>query len=181
MIVGLAGKKRVGKSTAARWLADKGFVRMSYADGMKRMARAVSIGCGLSEDQVAHYMEHKEEVMPVVGVTMRHFLQSLGTDWGRRMINPDIWVMAAAVRLDTLQQTGCHADIVVEDVRFENEAADIRRRGGMIIHIERNTGLSDPHESEAGISFRSGDVLIYNSEISMEVFRLILLSAAGAL
>jgi hypothetical protein len=41
---------------------------------------------------------------------------------------------------------------VVSDLRFENEAAFIRQRGGVVIHISRESATEvNPHVSEAGI------------------------------
>jgi hypothetical protein len=178
VIIGLAGKKQVGKSTAAGFLVAAGFVRMSFAEPMKEVAGHLLMCMGLSSGDVHFFENHKEELMPVVRVSMRHFLQTLGTDWGRNLINQDMWVNAAAKRIDDQLRLG--GSVVFEDVRFENEAAFIRKRGGIILHIERDTGLSDGHVSEAGIKFRPGDALIHNCNLEggLGLFKMTVLSLA---
>jgi hypothetical protein len=177
MIIGFAGKKQVGKSTAAGWLVEAGFIRSSFAEPMKEMAVSMLVGMGLSLDEAMFFMQYKEERMPLLGVSMRHLLQTLGTDWGRQLIHPDVWVMAAARRIDDQLNQG--RDVVIEDVRFENEAAFIRDHGGLIVHIERKTGYSDRHESEAGIRFMPGDVAIHNSRLTLNSFKTVVLGLAG--
>lgn len=178
MIIGFSGKKQVGKSTAAAWLVDKGFVRMSYADEMKRIARQLLIGCGLSEDRVSFYLSNKEVPMDRVGCTMRHFLQTLGTDWGRNLIHPDLWVMAASIQIDALTSPDCRSHIVFDDVRFENEADNIRARGGRIVHILRDIGDTDSHASENGIEIQIEDIVIHNMG-NLESLRTAVYEAAG--
>jgi hypothetical protein len=177
MIIGFAGKKQAGKSTAATFLCDAGFVRSSFAEPMKEMAACMLVGMGLSLDETMFFMQYKEERMPLLNVSMRHLLQTLGTDWGRKLIHPDVWVIAAARRIEDQLSQGRH--VVIEDVRFENEAAFIRERGGRVVHIRRDTGYMDLHESEAGIRFCRGDVTIYNSHLTLDAFRVVVLSVAG--
>jgi hypothetical protein len=177
MIIGFAGKKQVGKSTAAKFLCDAGFVRSSFAEPMKEMAACMLVGMGLSMDDVMFFMQYKEERMPLLGVSMRHLLQTLGTDWGRKLIHPDVWVIAAARRIEDQLSQGRH--LVIEDVRFENEAAFIRERGGLVVHIRRDTGSADRHESEAGIKFTLEDVIIYNNHLTLDAFRTVVLTVTG--
>lgn len=49
----------------------------------------------------------------------RRVLQLLGSEWGRDMIHPDIWTMAARSRLLEMKQRGYR--IVINDARFEND------------------------------------------------------------
>jgi hypothetical protein len=178
MIIGFSGKKQSGKSTAAAWLVDKGFIRLSYADTMKRIARQILMGCGLSEDKLSYYMHHKELTMPLVGCSMRHFLQTLGTDWGRNLIHPDLWVMAAAVQLNAISSHDHQFNIVFDDVRFENEADNIRARGGRIIHLIRDAQDADSHASENGIEIKDEDLVIFNAS-NLEALRMAVFVAAG--
>ncbi|MEB2401662.1 MAG: deoxynucleotide monophosphate kinase [Alcaligenaceae bacterium] len=57
-----------------------------------------------------------------------------------------------------------HTDVLVlKDIRFENEAGYIRRRGGQVWHIRRSTRRIDDHSSEHGIAIAPGDVVIDNN------------------
>lgn len=152
-IIGISGKARVGKDTFAAVVVEaiQGY-RYGFADPIKRMTD-VLVPRG-TDDQ-------KELVIPEFGKSRRQLWQTLGTEWGRQMIHPDIWLTVAGWELE---RNG--PGMVISDVRFENEATWIRRRGGVIVHISRpNRELvhgSQTHKSEAGIESRYGDYKIFN-------------------
>jgi hypothetical protein len=156
MIIGLAGKKGSGKTTAADALVNIDFDRQSFAHTLKVMARILMRDCGMNDEQIVNAMIMKEEIMPILGVTYRHLCQTLGTEWGRSLIHRDIWVIAARNKINTW------ADTVFDDVRFENEAQMIRKAGGMIIHIWRDLPNYDDHASEHGVAVLKGDIVIRN-------------------
>src|SRR5690606_24735571 len=91
----------------------------------------------------------------VFGASPRKMMQTLGTDWGRQMIGEDIWVKAFA-RINAGKQ------VVVPDVRFENEA-DIVRANGILIHLVGRGGIEGDHVSENKLPFKEGDIVIDNS------------------
>lgn len=148
-IIGLAGPKGVGKSTFASQMAFdfyrdgySGQVRiMSFATPLKQM-----LGCIVNEDYIK---EDKERIIPQLGVTARHCLQTLGTEWGRNMISNDIWVNLAKYRiLESPDRI-----FIIDDVRFDNEAKMIRELGGAVWNLTREgIGGGDAHISEAGVS-----------------------------
>jgi hypothetical protein len=169
VIIGIAGKKRAGKTTAADALEAIDFERQSFAATLKLMARILMRDCGMNEEQIIDAQTHKEQPMPILGVSYRHLCQTLGTDWGRKMIHSDLWVIAAKHKM-----MSC-CDVVFDDVRFENEAHMIRQAGGQIIHIRREqTESCDAHESERGVSVLRGDIVIRNdgtiSELEDKVY-----------
>lgn len=54
--------------------------------------------------------------------------------------------------------------IIIKDIRFENEAAYIRKLGGEIWHIVRdNAEAVNAHSSEFGIKAKPGDITIKNN------------------
>ncbi|MGZ8164099.1 MAG: deoxynucleotide monophosphate kinase family protein [Methylobacter sp.] len=165
-IIGFTGRKQSGKTTAAQYLVDKGFLKCSFAEPIKDMTWFFLQGFGLSATYVNQLLTtHKEVVIPELGVSARHVMQTLGTDWGRKLIHNDIWVMSMSKRL--AEEPG---DLIVfDDVRFENEAAMIRGMGGLIIHIDRGDQVADSHASEQGIEFKKRDVLI-NNDYALEDF-----------
>jgi hypothetical protein len=78
----------------------------------------------------------------------RRLLQLLGTDIGRDLIDPDIWLnkwLDSAIEYP--------ASIIADDVRFPNEAQTIRDLGGTIVQVLRPDAptLIHPHPSEAGL------------------------------
>jgi hypothetical protein len=87
----------------------------------------------------------KEEIIPELGCTGRHLLQTLGTEWGRDTIHKNIWVMAMAKHLKDYRKP-----VVIDDIRFANEVQMIRDLGGKIVYIQRDSAeaVTDQHSSE---------------------------------
>ena len=145
MIIGLAGKKQSGKTTVAEILRDmSGFKMESFADPIRKFVAEL---CGYTPKELE---EFKESPHRIFGVTPRHIMQTLGTEWGREMISQTIWTD----RLRMVLRHGPVTDVVIHDVRFENEAEMIRKMGGHIVHVARHPEPDkfDSHVSEAGVS-----------------------------
>ena len=148
-LVGIAGPARAGKDTLCSYMLDNLdgiWLRSSFADPIKEMLRAIGVDC--SDDK-------KAVVSDDYGVTPRHMMQTLGTEWGRNLIDGDVWVKAFA----RLNAGKC---VIVPDVRFENEA-DLVREHGVLIHLVGRGGIEGNHVSENAIDFKPGDIVIDNS------------------
>lgn len=139
-IIGLSGLAGSGKTEAAKALENAGYVRISFATPLKQMLQVL----------VPEGTDKNERPPLLQGKTYREALQTLGTDWGRQMIGPDIWCNAAMSIADRLVEEG--KNVVFDDVRFDNEAQAIVDRGGFVIRITRPGVNSMGHASEAGIS-----------------------------
>jgi hypothetical protein len=159
MIIGIAGRKGAGKSSVAERLEEHGFGRMSFASTLKEMVRVLLRNVGLSESDICKAEVDKEAVIPKLGVSYRRLCQTLGTDWGRDMINPKVWLMCASRELSTSPLE----HVVFDDIRFDGEADLIRERGGLIIHVIRQSDVIDNHASEAGITLQEGDAVVGNN------------------
>jgi len=162
VLIGFAGLKRSGKDTAAEALIRQGYHREAFADLVRGMLREF----GLTEQELT---EGKDKPIPwLPGKTPRDLLLSLGTAWGRKRVDENIWPTLMARRLDRLP---ADTPVVITDVRFENEADMIRARGGLIIHVQRETEpvwkrlwrRLTAHPSERGVKFKVGDHLVINS------------------
>ena len=142
-LLGITGKAGSGKSTAAQVLIDAGWVRIKFADPLKDMLRAI----GLTEDQIeGHLKEVPCDLLQ--GKTPRWAMQSLGTEWGRGCIGERFWLDIARRKIALAMAAGL--SVVVDDVRFENEAQVIRELGGLVLGISRNVNVSSGHVSEKG-------------------------------
>ena len=148
-IIGLCGPKGVGKSTYAK--SFEGAAILSFATPIKEMLKVI----------LPHpaWLEKKEEPIPGFpnGVTVRRMLQTLGTEWGRETVFPNIWVQAAIRKAE--DHIGNRL-IIFDDIRFPNEAWAIRRLGhkheilSTIIHVSRKgyePDENESHVSEAGL------------------------------
>lgn len=99
----------------------------------------------------------------------RRILQLLGDEWGRQMIHPDIWTLAARPKLDGLTLSG--QNIVVTDARFENDRCNLAAwydgRRVNVTTSERHRSLDGDawrrHNSERDRSLTS-DWVIENDE-----------------
>ena len=148
-IIGLCGPKGVGKTTYSKTIEDA--VVFSFSSPIKKMLKVILPHPG--------WLNRKEEPIPGFpeNITVRKMLQSLGTEWGRETMYPNIWIDAA---MRTAEPFFGKDTVVFDDLRFPNEGWAIKRwaesRGlpYKIIHISREGYEIDPkevHKSEHGL------------------------------
>ncbi|MGO4364499.1 deoxynucleotide monophosphate kinase [Pseudomonas sp. PAB10] len=160
LLIGLAGRARSGKDTAAQHLVNQhGFQSYAFADPLRDGLMHI-----LNLSPCDFEGEQKELPLPWLGRSPRYLMQTLGTEWGRDTVHPELWLLLAAQNLDLLARTHDTArGFVVSDLRFENEAEFIRQRGGVVIHLERaSASAATQHRSEAGIWGAPGDWYLTN-------------------
>lgn len=173
IIIGLyAPAPQSGKSTLAEYLSYKyRFSRYSYAEPLKEMLRYL-IWSNCSEEEVNELFYNnksleilKERTQPILwGKTYRELCQSLG-DWGRNDISPDLWVNALMNRVAARDR------VVIDDVRFPNEAKAIRDKGGFLIKIVRDSATRpNDHHSEGGLENEKFDAVLTNNGSIEELF-----------
>jgi len=88
---------------------------------------------GLTPEQI----EGSEKEIPCAllgGNTTRYAMQRLGTEFGRDLIDSNLWIRAWQNAL-SLVPPG--VGVVVDDCRFPNEAAAVQAAGGILVRIER--------------------------------------------
>ncbi|MHC2250049.1 nucleoside/nucleotide kinase family protein [Bradyrhizobium elkanii] len=133
-VVGLAGFAQSGKTTAALYLEKKyGIRRKHIAEPLRAMLAVLLQANGMSSAEITEYLEggKKEQVIPCLGVTSRYAQITIGTEWGRELISQDLWA-------NTWGRGIAEGESVMNDsVRFPNEAAAIRKLGGVVIMIKR--------------------------------------------
>lgn len=163
-LIGIAGRKRAGKDTAADALPD--FQSVAFAAPMKIMLAELLRYQGATEDMI-HRMLHgdlKETPSELLGgKTPRFAMQSIGGEWGRSQMGEDFWRDIGLNRARMLMGVG--HDVVITDVRHHNENEGIQALGGRTIRIERPDRPSDPsdnHGSEIDIDDLGVDVTIVN-------------------
>lgn len=165
-IIGIAGKARSGKDTIANYLwREYGFTRLAFADPVKLAAQQIF---GLSQEQTWGD-ELKEVEIPFWGMSPRRMFQMLGTEAGRNVFGHDLWIKRLAYSMSILPDD----DIVVPDVRFNDEADFIRSQGGMVVHLDRPDAQAiehASHASEAGVNREVHDWVLYNKGTLGELY-----------
>lgn len=101
-------------------------------------------------------------------MTVRDFLQKLGTDALRTGLHDNVWVNALMadyqpLDIDPLTEAETMPNWIITDVRFPNEAQAIKDKGGIIIRVDR-PGVSpiNAHPSEIGLDNWNFDYRIAN-------------------
>lgn len=157
-IVGLAGAAGAGKDTAADILCQHGFMRYAFAKPLKAALNAMFGWAGFEWN----LREWKETPLRDIGKSPRQMAQTLGTEWGRMLVNQDLWLLLAKREIELVRRMGV-CGIVLTDCRFENEAQFVRNMGGKVIRIERpGIGAVSEHVSEKQLPDGLVDALIVN-------------------
>ena len=146
-----------GKTTVANLLIEHR--RVSFAAPLKGAVSNMLHELGIVGVHFVH--TDKEAIIPELGVSARHMMQTLGTEWGRACIHPDFWVKIARAKTQrTMNDGGC---VVIDDVRFPNEAAMIFELGGELWRIDRpGVTYNGDHSSEGGLEDITPDRVIVN-------------------
>lgn len=169
ILIGLTGRARSGKSTAAEHLVGTYLLEhYAFADPLRDGLMAI-----FNLDPTDFEGDRKEQPLAWLERSPRQLMQSMGTEWARNTVHPDVWVKLAEQNIDYMTKAlGAVLGFVVSDVRFENEAHLIRRRGGTVIHIGRNDAQAvNPHISEAGVGVRQDDLILRNNGTVDEFLR----------
>ncbi len=157
MVIGLAGYARAGKDTVARMITEYRFEQRSFATPLKQCLAALNPFDGEDyntrvSDQLHHGGWEYAKTIPEI----RSLLQRLGTEAGRDVLGQDVWVNA-------LFNTPNNGRLVISDVRFPNEAAAIKARGGLLWRVLRpGAGPANDHMSEVALDDYEFDGIIHN-------------------
>jgi len=131
--VGICGLIGHGKDTAAGFLIEQGYQRISFAGVLKDTCAAL-FGWDriLLEGNTTESRAFREQVdtwwanrLDIPEFTPRYALQHIGTDVFRRNFHPDIWVAACERQIEMTDK-----NVVISDCRFYNELNVIKRLGG---------------------------------------------------
>jgi hypothetical protein len=140
VILGLHGDAGAGKSTVAALLQLRGWQRVSCAAPLRAMLASLLQSAGLCSDEVFHLLHDQDgkqtPITALGGKTARQLLQTLGTEWGRDLVSPTLWtdLMVRRIRA-VIRDFGHPPGVVVDDVRFPEEAAAIRSLGGQTLRL----------------------------------------------
>lgn len=103
-----------------------------------------------------------------VEMTVREFMQKLGTDGLRENLHPNVWVNALfadyiPVHTDHVPGGFEYPNWIITDCRFENEAQAVKARGGVVVRINRpGVEAVNAHPSETALDNWNFDYTINN-------------------
>lgn len=167
-IIGFTGSAGHGKSTGARIMGEhmqsRGTVHIKSFAGPLKQACAVIFG--FNEEQLHGSL--KENIDDFWGVSPRTVMQRVGTEMFReglqttiphlRLDGQTVWIRCMERSLEEILTTemssGTQQVVIVDDVRFPDEAAVINKWGGVIIEVRRRVPpptSASGHSSESGI------------------------------
>mgnify|MGYP007100087054 CR=1 FL=1 len=163
MIIALTGKKRCGKTSVANALCERAstagtFTKINFKSALLKQAKehfpdflaAEATVTGVTVDQL---LEDKPR-------SIRQFLQNYGTDLFRTQ-DKDYWTNKWR------DSVIGYSNVVVDDLRFLNEAQAVKDLGGTIIRIVRPSlgEQGDTHASEMEMDAIQPDYTITNDDI----------------
>jgi energy-coupling factor transporter ATP-binding protein EcfA2 len=184
MIIGISGHMGSGKDTIAKMLSYILFKMkpeypsyynfvywancntapyiVPFAKNIKLITSKL-IGC--NESDLYDQDFKKLQITWITGSpTVRKILQDVGIIF-REKIDPDIWIKS----LFKITENEDH--VIIPDVRFINEADAIKKRGGLLIRINRPGKNGDGHISETSLdNYKDFDYIIENDGELDELF-----------
>ena len=168
--VALAGKAGSGKNALAQQLVEQyGFTEIAFADAIREAATALNplipIDMGHNGDLLKSTMRLATLVDSIgwddakrYHAEVRELLQRLGTEVGREIISPNVWVDLAVQ-----QATAVGGHVVFTDCRFANEVEAVRANGGLLVRVYRpNVEAVSEHLSETAIDDVPADLTVMN-------------------
>lgn len=183
-LIGLTGRAGCGKDTVGLMLSEPAQGRMpfellAFATPLKDMVEALLDHLGEDTPFGGWPVEGsklkpparqwKESDLPSIGKSPRMLLQTLGTEWGRQMVHPDLWLKCAEYAVAALAADEGVDHFCFTDCRFDNEADWIRGQGGEVWHILRPQAVPvASHVSEHGVTLCQGTDSILDNSGSLE-------------
>ena len=140
-VIGICGLIGHGKDTAAGFLIEEGYERISFAGVLKDVCANLfgwdRILLEGNTPESRAFRERPDEWwsrrLGIENFTPRYALQYIGTDVFRNHFHPDIWVAAAERQIEMTDN-----NVVISDCRFYNELGVIKKLGGKTAVVWRD-------------------------------------------
>jgi hypothetical protein len=168
-----------GKTTVAKYIATMwGFKHMSFADPLRAIIHTLYRQAGISTPMIKYYMhnkEGKETLIPEFGKTYRYMIRTLGTEWGRDMIDENMWTNILVNRVRRAKANP-NTKFIVDDTRFKSEWNTTRYNFNAELWEVRNENLEivhTEHRSEGELHTTPKNVLIKNNGTLVDLYNTI--------
>lgn len=169
-IIAVSGKKRSGKDTfckiAKKYLQEK--YNLEYQN--KKFADKLKLICSIMTGTPLEYWydgSHYDDIIPMWNITIREFMQKLGTEGTREILHPDTWIFSLFSDYKKDDKW------IITDLRFQNEALFLSNRGSIRVRVNR-PGLKskDKHQSEIDLDKYKGFDYIISNDSTIEDFEI---------
>lgn len=173
-LVAVTGRRGHGKTTAAQALEQRGYRHINFADCLKEVVSMVyGVPLAWMQDPVL-----KEQVLVDWPYrSPRELLQIVGTDMFRKTKFPDGGAIDDTWVKNFERRASAFSHVVCSDLRFPNEAENIRAQGGTIIKIVDPRKMLDDeasrHASETEIDKIVPDHIIVNDGTIGDLHRMV--------
>ena len=160
MIIGLSGYAQSGKDTVAKILVESyGYSRIAFADIIRVACYRLNPIVTYDGMRLSHLVDLEGWEIAKTYPEVRRLLQVMGSEVGRDLIDPQIWIELTMFNVKTEDK------IVISDVRFRNEAEEIKWRHGQVWRISRieKNGPINIHRSETDMDSWDFDQYISNN------------------
>lgn len=153
MLIGLTGRKGSGKDTFADYIVEKyGFIKLAFANQLRNILKAT-----FNWTDEHFNRENKEKECKEWNITPREAMQLMGTEVLRELFNNKINTTVNNVKysyhikcIHNMIMKLKGKNIIISDVRFQDEIDYIKSMDGLIISIDKNTDNNkfSKHKSE---------------------------------
>lgn len=184
--IGIIGKAGAGKSVVSRALSEHfGAPVVPFVRSLNAMAEPLFADLGLdpallTATQVIREIPRAE----LGGLSVRQFQQKLGTEFGRDMVSPRLWVNAWRGRC---MRCAINAFVIADGTRFAEEVAAIHDLDGITVGIIRpdsdhgTSAATQSHKSENAIQAREADVVLVNDGTAADLAGLAIKAVTSAI
>lgn len=187
-LIGIGGLYRAGKDAVADHLVDRhGWVKMGMSDPLDKALLALNPWIQVLPEEPLNknksakfilYGDIRDKLSYVDAKTIldvRRNLQMLGTEVGRNMIDPDLWVQMAR---DTAYGHLLNGQsVIITGIRYPNELAMINSfvDSGQTWYVtrpaKRGAKPTEQHSSETSVSAEDFSVVIDNSGTLEDLYK----------
>lgn len=177
MIIGLIGKKQSGKDTIADYLVNRfKFTKLAFADPIKDICKTMF---GFTNNQL--YGNAKETLDETFNILPRDAMKFIGMEFRENMhklipnIHGDIWSFVMQQKINKLRQDNPNCNIVITDVRFQNEYHMLATQFADDVTFWKvtrdNINNSDSHISESFVDDFVTNKTFVNNETINDLYR----------
>lgn len=157
ILIGCTREQLEDRDFKEKELGEEWWYYGAYQHGMSS-DRLESIHADKKDAEYILRFSHMNSVK-LIKLTPRKILQLLGTEAGRQVIHPNIWVNS--LMADYLETRD---DWVITDMRFPNELESVKNKNGITIRVNRleTDYLAGTHLSETALDDYEFDYIINN-------------------